>query len=415
MAAIGETLLPYQRRWFLDSSPARIALKARQTGFSTVISLEAVFGALNGRDQLIVSAAEKNAQEVLVKAKRWIDYIRQSGTKIDAQTDSKLEIGFKRGKILSLAQNPNTVRGFSGDVYLDEFAHHANAEEIYTAVYPTTTKGYRISVISTPLGQSGKFYDLYSKSEYNFSRHRVTLEKAVSEGLLLRGERESDEQYLYRCANFIDRIKSQFDTDSYAQEYCCEFVDEATAWMPYELIRKCIGESFRGDTYIGIDVGRKKDYTIICIASESNGRVSARFEELRGERFEDQIESIRRVLQESKMLRGRIDATGLGMQMSEELESDGIEGISFTNTNKQEMAVLIKRRFEEQSITIPDDLNLINDLHSIRREVTSSNNIRFDAERTSNGHGDRFWALGLALSAIESGAYGFIPMEENNA
>ena len=51
---------------------------------------------------------------------------------------------------------------------------------------------------------------------------------------------------------------------------------------------------------------------------------------------------------------------------------------------------------EDGEIIIPDDKDLINDIHSVKRHVTASGGFRFDAERTSKGHADRFWALGMA-------------------
>jgi phage FluMu gp28-like protein len=48
---------------------------------------------------------------------------------------------------------------------------------------------------------------------------------------------------------------------------------------------------------------------------------------------------------------------------------------------------------------------LNNNLHSIRRVVTTANNVRFDADRTEQGHADRFWALSLALHACQTQVY----------
>ena len=39
---------------------------------------------------------------------------------------------------------------------------------------------------------------------------------------------------------------------------------------------------------------------------------------------------------------------------------------------------------------------LISQIHSIKRRVLPSGKVAFDAERTSRGHADRFWAVALA-------------------
>ncbi|MHC1760407.1 MAG: terminase family protein [Negativicutes bacterium] len=64
--------------------------------------------------------------------------------------------------MIGLPANPDTARGFSGNVVLDEFAFHRDSRKIWTALYPTITRGYKIRIISTPNGKSGKFYELWS-------------------------------------------------------------------------------------------------------------------------------------------------------------------------------------------------------------------------------------------------------------
>ncbi len=57
----------------LDRNRFRLALKARQIGFSTAIAFECFRDAVAGRNSLIVSASEKNAQEVLRKCRLWVE------------------------------------------------------------------------------------------------------------------------------------------------------------------------------------------------------------------------------------------------------------------------------------------------------------------------------------------------------
>jgi len=129
---------------------------------------------------------------------------------------------------LSLAQNPSTVRGFTGNVYLDEFAHHSDDEAIYEAILPVASLGYQVSILSTPMGQSGKFLrhlDKYHRFP-DYSRHEVDINRAMGGGLTLD----------------IEAIRRNMDADSFAQEYLCQFVDESTAFIPYDTIRGCISD-----------------------------------------------------------------------------------------------------------------------------------------------------------------------------
>ena len=52
----------------------------------------------------------------------------------------------------------------------------------------------------------------------------------------------------------------------------------------------------------------------------------------------------------------------------------------------------------------------MNDWHSIARIVSGSNFVRYDADRSKGGHGDRFWAaaLGIRAAAEVVGEPGFV-------
>jgi phage FluMu gp28-like protein len=60
--------------------------------------------------------------------------------------------------------------------------------------------------------------------------------------------------------------------------------------------------------------------------------------------------------------------------------------------------------FEDRSIRVPDDEQVIADLRSIKKTHTTAGNIRFAADRGKNGHADRFWAVALAIHAAADAA-----------
>ena len=66
---------------------------------------------------------------------------------------------------------------------------------------------------------------------------------------------------------------------------------------------------------------------------------------------------------------------------------------------KEELAYPVKAAFEDLNLRIPFDRDLQSDLRAIKKETTAAGNIRFSADRSENGHADRFWALALALHA----------------
>jgi phage FluMu gp28-like protein len=77
--------------------------------------------------------------------------------------------------------------------------------------------------------------------------------------------------------------------------------------------------------------------------------------------------------------------------------------VTFTPTVKDDLASRLRLRVEELTIRIPVDESIRNDWHSVRRSVTTAGPARYEASRSSGGHGDRFWAACLAVRAARGG------------
>jgi hypothetical protein len=160
-------LLPYQRRWVEDHSPLKIAVKARQIGYSFAASIRALLECLKRRTTWIfLSKGERQSRLLMEKVQ---EHVQSCGilaracesTFFEGTLIKQLEVRFANGSVIyGLPANPDTARGYSGNVTLDEFAFHSDADKIYTALFPTITRGYCLEVISTPNGQQGKFYEI---------------------------------------------------------------------------------------------------------------------------------------------------------------------------------------------------------------------------------------------------------------
>jgi phage FluMu gp28-like protein len=67
--------------------------------------------------------------------------------------------------IKALPANPDTARGHTANLYLDEFAIHQNSREIWGALYPLISEGgLKLRVTSTPKGKGNKFYELMTST-----------------------------------------------------------------------------------------------------------------------------------------------------------------------------------------------------------------------------------------------------------
>lgn len=206
-----------------------------------------------------------------------------------------------------------------------------------------------------------------------------------------------------------------FDEYTWLQEYCCIAVDEACAFLPYDLISTCELDDvlrplseIKNDMFVGMDIGRKKDLTVIWVLEKLENILYTRSViELVKMPFHKQEEILSEVLSCKPFRRCCPDSTGIGMQLSENAQIKfgkyRVEPIMFTNRIKEEMAYCLRTHFENRTVFIPKTHEIREDLHSIRRITTTANNIRFDADHSDNGHADRFWALALALHAAGNG------------
>lgn len=404
-------LLQYQREWVNDRSRFKIVNKARQVGFSFAASLEVVLDALERKTLWVVlSTGERQSKEFMEKVQTHVRAIGYACEVLEMEfqiTDSKntvkqLEVLLPNGsRIIGLPANPDTARGFSGNIVLDEFAFHKDPDAIWRALVPTITRGYRMVVISTPNGKRGKFYDLWSTSDETWSRHFVDIYMAAAQGLDINIEAMKD---------------AVGDQETWEQEYEGQFLDGAGSLLTHDLIAGVespeasilLPEEFNpsGDLYLGMDIGRKKDLSVIWLKERvADLLITRAVEELSKMKFRDQKERLYYYLNLPRMRRACIDATGIGANLAEDAVIDfgksRVEEVTFTSAVKEELAIDLKQSFEDRKERIPASRLIRADLYSVKKIVTSSGNIRYDAARNEDGHADRFMACALATHAAK--------------
>lgn len=399
-------LLPYQQRWIEDKSRFKLVNKARQTGFSFAVGLEVLLDALERKTLwVLLSKGERQSRELMDKVQmhaRAASYALEaveSDFKVDNQSYKQLELSLPNGsRIIALPANPDTARGFSGNVVLDEFAFHKDSKAIWAALYPTITRGYKLRIVSTPNGVGNQFEKLVSDPDNGWSKHEVDIYLAAAEGL---------------DVNIEDLKREAGSEDTWLQEYCCKFLDEASSFLTFDLINGCsIGNVLHNlpaqldpdaQLYLGFDVARKKHLSVIWLLEKNGDRYkTVCVKEMQGLTFRDQRRLLYEFLDLPNLYRACIDATGIGAQLAEDARLDyghRVEPVTFTGATKEDMAVHIRGLFEDRLVTIPKDDRIRDDLHSVRKVVTSGGNIRYIAPETDDGHADRFWALALAAHA----------------
>jgi len=432
--AAAPLLYPYQQRWVEDDSRFKIAVKSTQIGYSFAAALEAVFECLKQKGLWIVlSRGDRQSLEFMLRVREHVQAMRIAGADLETSffENTQLqqhEVKFPNGsRIIGLPANPDTARGYSGNMILDEFAFHKDDKAIWAAAFGRISRGnLKLRVISTPNGQRGKYFELAkevglvesrgpglppsrgAESQPAFtggwSGHWCDVYQAVEEG----------------CPIQIDELRRAIgDEDIWQQEYECVFHSDSETYIPLELIVSCesvdatkdlpAGWTAQGPCFWGFDVGRTKDLSVLTLVEKLGDTLWVRMlKEMPKAQFAVQEKAIADVVNapELKALRGCIDASGLGMDLAERLAqkfAGRVEPVQFTMQVKQDLAVTTKKAFEERTIRIPDDRLLRRDLNAVKKIITTAGNIRFDAERTEAGHADRFWSLALALHAADRG------------
>lgn len=432
-------LCPYQVAWLRETAPLAIAEKSRRIGWTWTQALGVVLDRAAGKGNYYHSSADMTASiEFIADCRMWAEMVNAVATVSDGEEvigDEKIStlvMTFANGtKIVAGSSNPKFFRSKGGAAGLDEFAFHRDGRELYKAAHATALFwGHPLRIWSTHNGPGSYFNQMITavrQGRLKASMHRTTILDAVQQGIVERIEMRkrkledvpaADSQ---RRQEWLDELRATcLDEDTWNEEYMCVPSTDASSLLSYDLLQGCevanlqlfdvtsekIGSG--GSLYAGFDVGRKRDLSALWVVEKVGDvfwtRLLRTFENVN---FTAQEGALNALMQHNALKRLCIDSTGIGMQMAERMQrkwgSQRVEALHFTAPVKSELAMPLRRLFEDKLIRIPLDDLVREDLHSIRKIVTAANNIRLDADRSdTDGHGDRFWSLALAYHAAET-------------
>ena len=465
-------MLKYQSDWIGDRSLVKLMEKSRRIGISYATSYDEVRQHsmkdcrvdtwFSSRDDLtakeFIIYCQKFASVLKLAAKIYAaDILSEDGRKSATATIQRFA---NDTRINSISSNPDVFAGKGGNVGLDEFSLRNDPRNVYDIASPTIDWGGRLSIISTHRGATNFFNKLITderdpdpRKHRGISLHRVTLTRALEEGFLWKlqtklpdGDRRLDmdeaDYYNYQRA----RVSSK---ERFMQEYECEPEDEASVFLPYDLLAGSFYPApdnlrvhteatydFRGKEgrvryllpggvqpsglrdylaklrlagaalYHGKDVARTGDLSVDIFGERRDGimfvRAVVEFDNVAFSRQEGLLYPIMPLIN-----RSCVDKTGIGSQFAERAgEKFGdwrVEGINFSRGTKEMLAGPLPELFREKQLKIPDDDLFLTDLRSIRKE-TVGDKPRYVASKDeeTDSHADRFWALALLLHAGKS-------------
>lgn len=439
---------PFQYRMLNDTGRLTIDNKSRQIAWSFSAALDAVLdGMLNpNTPHIFVSINREEAMEKIRYAKliiAAIDEYDDRGQLIRPRIvyDSKTEIEIGNGS--RMTSHPcKAVRGKArARIYLDEIGHYPAGldVEIYKAALPATVKGDGYMRLgSSPYGASGLFWEIMTESIRPwplFTRHTIPwwfirslcndagMARQFAPDMTTGGRVEK-----YGTKPLREIFASMFLAD-FQQEFECNFVDETTAWISWEVIKRnqnadhvwfsangvdealsmipLIAQAQNVGTVeptltAGLDVGRHRHLTELLVTGKTTtGHMPLRLRvSLDRVEYDDQQACFTQLFKALPFTSVLIDRNGIGGQLAENLEREfpGMcEGVNFTNATKELWAVQVRISFERAHVPIPLDRDLAYQIHSIKKRVTAAGNSTFDTEGNEKHHADQFWALALAV------------------
>lgn len=424
--------LPFQSRWIKDDSRIKLMEKSRQIGisWSTAYGADERAATQGARyDEWVSSRDEIQARLFIEDCKLWTGIMGMAAQDLgEVVIDAKDKLTayvlqFASGRrIHSMTSNPDAQAGKRGSRILDEFALHADQRKLWAIAYPGITWGGSMEVVSTHRGSHSFFNGLVREARHGgnpkrISLHRVTLQDALDQGFLFKLQQAlpaDAEQQGMDEAQYFDYVRNgAADEESFDQEYMCIPADDDSKFLEYGLITACEYASgtdwqreltgpFTGRLFAGVDIGRKRDLTVLWVVEQLGDVFYTRHVEV--------MEKMRKSAQEAILWpwfeicdRICIDATGLGIGWSDDAQDKfgehRVEAVNFSAQVKEALAYPLKGAMEDRIVRIPEDPKIRADLRKVQKVTTTAGNIRFVAESTPDGHADRFWALALALHA----------------
>lgn len=301
--------------------------------------------------------------------------------------DSKLD--------LRSADRPELIEGFAykliilneaGIILKDEYLWENAIRPMIMDFNPDQLIG------GTPKGQN-LFFDLKVKADDD------------------KDPRYKDWEYFHRTSydnpflkkKEIDALVADMPEHVRKQEIFAEFLEDSAC--VFGNIDKCkISEPERGVEglyyYIGIDLAKTVDFTVISILDQYGKQVY--FNRIHQLDWPYQIKLIREVAKEYE---GRIciDSTGVGDPIFDALAIDeglDVHGYKFTNESKKQLIERLMLSFEQEKISILDEPVQTNELKIFGYELSPSGVFRYSAPEGK--HDDCVIALGLANWALEN-------------
>jgi hypothetical protein len=197
----------------------------------------------------------------------------------------------------------------------------------------------------------------------------------------------------------LDEERRQMPEALFKQEYYCEFLEGAGQFFRRIDNNLWDGnlEPENGHTYnLGADLAKYQDWTVLTPASKNTFKVGKqeRFQQVDWNLQKARIEAACR---RYNLARTRLDATGLGDPIFDDLASQGlpVEPYKFTETSRRALLDKLAILLEQDKIKIPNDPVLIDELRSFQYTLSETGKVKVAVPEGL--HDDAVFSLALAV------------------
>lgn len=422
--------LPYQKEWIEFQGRFGLGEKSRRVGLTYAeayrMTRKHATGKVKGKKSWFTSADLSAAEEYIDYVGFFAKYLNTAAkyigeVVIDKDDDvTAHRVRFANGdECNAISSNPTRFRSKGGDVTLDEFAHHKDQEKMFTAAKPSIMWGNDVRIISTHNGDDSFYNGLITEIKKgeagtmkNWKLFKTTIDDAIKDGLVdtILGHKATKEE----VAEYLEDCFSGMTQEAIDEEFFCKPRSSNNSHLlPYELISPIEREGILnellddiiGDLYVGVDIARKRNFTVIWV-DEKLGDItySRKIIPLKNMPFRNQKEVLYDVLSHPNFRRACIDATGIGANLAEDAAMDfgslRVEEVVFTERVKEELATDLYVAVEDRRTLIPKDKRIRDDFYSVKCVTTAAGKKRYEAKTAEDGsHADFFWAKALCNSA----------------
>ena len=397
----------YQERFLRDciSKDRIVGLWCRQSGKSTSVAAFCIYRVftLKSHNIMIVAPTQQQSSELFLKISTMIrnNPLLQEHVEKHTATELFLKNG-SRIKALPSGDQGDTIRGFTANDIIIEESGAMKESIIQSVINPMAGAQLnpKIIHIGTP-GIKNHFYQAAYGDHSSFVLHHVPWQTAVSEGRVQEV--------------FINEQKEGITDLAFRQEYCAEFVDEASKFFGPELLEAVHDQGYHdvlnheGFYSLGIDFARLgQDCSVLFLAFKNvkTGIVSmAGYWEL--SKVETLVTASKAVeiCKKFRVKRVFCDVTGVGAGATEVLKTQvsGVSEVTFTMESKMDMYNNLKVLLQNKQLFLVNERKFLFQMRELEYEYSTQSLGKFKIHHPERGHDDGPDACALACLAFRVG------------